>query len=664
MNKLRKKRVIKLYDYQGVAYRKVVKALVLTARALMVMATGLGKTIVAAFVAKRFMKKKDDTLLFLCHDTGILDQAYSIFKEMLGERFTYTKFYGGRKDWNADDHNFVFATFQSMQAHLEDKKRKNIFSRRHFKYVIVDESHHSEADTYAPVIHYFISLWKLGMTATPDREDAKDIRKIFGNEVVNYPLAEGIAKGWLTPVDYRVLADGIDTEALRELCRQVNDEGLRITKEDINKKVFVRLRTKKQCNIIRRDTLGGQKAIVFCRNIEHLRHVASLLPSSVMMHSNQSNEANAESLRKFKNGKARHMLVVDKFNEGMDVPNTRFLNFLRATKSRRIFLQQLGRGLRKSSGKKKLIVRDFVANIDRIQEVQQLMLEIQEFVSNGSKKRENSPFDPFHVEGTGFKFDFTQNVRDLLIVLEKSTKSFYLTWEESSKVAISFGIKSRSLYKKMYKLDPRLPAHPDRFYTDFPGWYKFLGINKTITVRTSEIYKTWKVASKAAKALGASSDYSYRKIYKKDPKLPAHPDRYYKDFPGLSVFLGIKFVKRVVNVKYKTWKEASNACKKIGIKTGNREYRRRYSEDSKLPSSPHRFYTDFPGWYKFLGKEVIEKKDSYKTWEEASRVCINAGVPSGSFYRKHYKEISAHLPGRPEGVYKNFPGWSKFLGKK
>ncbi len=637
--------IIKLYDYQQIAFTNLVAALKTNFRALMVMATGLGKTILSIEVVKQFITPKD-RILFLCHDNGILNKAHKDYKKYFGNAYTYAKFYGEGKDWEADRHNFVFATFQSILANLRDEKTKQkLFSRKHFTFIVVDESHHAQAETFAEVVNYFKPKYKLGMTATPDREDGANIRDIFGKEIVDIRLPEAVANNWLTPIDYKVLSDGLDEEKIREVCKEVLEDNVRLTEKQINEKIFIKVRTQEQCKIVQRYS-KTQKAIVFCENIEHLHHVASILPSSVTIHSEQGAKVNDFNFDLFEHGHVQHVIVVDKFNEGIDIPDTELLVFLRSTNSERIFLQQLGRGLRPVEGKEKVTVLDFVANIDRIKQVTKLTEEIERIATTSMLGKESHAINTsLYVEGKGFKFDFSDQIVNLLSVFERLEQDFYSTWQEASKAALKLGIDSLITYRQKYKDDPRLPSLPRRSYQNFPGWPVFLGREE------KDFYPTWEEASQYAIALGIKSSIEYYERYKEDKRLPSSPPQFYQNFPGWPVFLG-----REEKDFYPTWEEASRAALKLGIDSQG-TYHQKYKEDKRLPSSPHRGYQNFPGWSVFLDVE----KDFYPTWEEASRAALKLGIDSQGTYHQKYKD-DPRLPSTPRVFYQNFPGWSVFLG--
>lgn len=537
---------INLYDYQEVAYNKIIVALRKYSRALLVMATGLGKTVVSAKIVEYFLSQLQSKpkILFLCHDTGILEQCFLKYQNILGDKYTYARFYGQKKNWNADKHNFVFATFQS--------KPHQFFRASHFDYIIVDESHHAKAETYDEVLDYFNVKWELGMTATPDREDQKDIRDRFGDEVVNYSLAEAIANGWVTPIEYKVMSDGIDKEILQQLVQDILVEEIKVNEKQLNDWIFVRSRTEVQCREILNYTNQNLKAIVFCNNIMHLEHVYAHLPNSVVVHSGQSAKMNALAIAQYEAGIVHHILVVDKFNEGIDLPDTDVLVFLRGTDSFRIWAQQLGRGLRKFLNKEKVIVLDFVANIERIRDVKKLVSDIASFQKTKADFDETKINAPLHIEGNGFIFDFTEEIVSVLSMLDymASTEPVesYKTWQEASQALKKIGIKTRTEYWERYKENKKLPASPNVFYSDFPGWTSYLSFIihedipdgwMTLTSLSKEIDKD----VQTVRSLVGSLPYDYKQKHIKKYKTKKSGFRECHS-PELIVFLKNKYKKK------------------------------------------------------------------------------------------------------------------------
>ncbi len=379
----------------------------LTAReALIVMATGLGKTFVSALWAKQHLAKGKRGI-FLCHEIGILEQSLEAFREVLGDRFSFGVYNGSKRSMHVD---LLFATFQSIRGKLSQ------FPADSYAFEIVDESHHGKAPTFEPVIKHFSVRYLLGMTATPDRMDLEDIREIFGKEVVNIPLEKAITKGWLTPFEYHIVTDNIDQEVLSQLLEKAGHTRKRITLKDINRTLFVRARDKKIAETIRS---YGLKTIIFCRNIAHAERFRKFLPGAEVYHSKRSAEQNRATLRRFRSGQCRYILTVNKFNEGMDIPDAELIVFLRTTESLTIFLQQLGRGLRLRPGKKKVIVLDFVANAERMLMLREVM-KTMGMKTPGMREREGGRRPVIHISGRGFTFEFTNRQVNLFRLLERT----------------------------------------------------------------------------------------------------------------------------------------------------------------------------------------------------------------------------------------------------
>lgn len=684
--------------YQKQAVPKIKKALSEKGRALVVMATGLGKTITSALCVDEEIERGRG--VFLAHSNEILKHARNEFKRVYNNQIALGTFHGYKKDFSPM--NVLFASFQTM------KKWKSHFPKNVFRWMIVDESHHGQAPTFKKVITYFNVEKLLGITATPNRKDKHDIRDIFGKEVVDYTLEEAIAKRWLPPIEYHVVTDTLDDAVLKSLTRQVLQEGERISLSELNHRVFIRARDQKVAEIIHSHS---KKAIIFCRNIRHIKHFLSFLDDAAVYHSKQSREKNQEALKKLRNGEIKRLLVVNAFNEGVDVPDVEVVVFYRATESETIFRQQLGRGLR--LGKEKLIVLDFVANIERIVAVKQLSNEVKKIQEEelGTKAvHEGEGGNLVHIEGKGFDFTFSDKAVDLLKIFERIKAEFYPTWQDASKATRLLSISSAQKYWEEYKKDPRLPRKPYCVYPDFPGWKIFLKGNNykpwgfyqtckqaSISARRLRIsspreyhkrykedtqlpsspdqkyhdfpgwpeflrgesrnyYLTWQRASKGAKRLGIQTWGEYRFRYNKDPRLPPCPNRRYKDFPGFSIFLG----NRNLENYYRTCQQAITAVRKLGVKSST-EYKSKYKKDPKLSSAPDQKYHDFPGWIKFLGKK--EKPKFYSTWQKASRAVTDLKFKSVSQYRIGYRK-DPKLYSSPDISYKNFPGWKIFLGKE
>src|SRR3989344_840932 len=391
------------HNYQSDAIVKVCNALEAKRRALVVMATGTGKTVVGAFAIKELLKLGRG--LFLCHNNRILEQSMEQFREVLGQEVTLGVFHGEKKHW--DEVDILFASFQTFVDW------KHAFFENEFRFVIVDESHHSQAITFKEVIKYFKPQELIALTATPDRMDQKDIREIFGQEVVNITLEEAIGKGWLAQVEYRLVTDNLNHWELKKLAREVLEAGKKISLKQLNETIFIKARDEKVAETIL--SYGKKKTIVFCESIAHAENFQKFLPRSKVYHSKVGKGTNTETLLEFRRGECQCILVVDKFNEGIDIPDAELIVFLRCTDSKTIFLQQLGRGLRKTLNKGKVIVLDFVANADRVMMIREMGERVRSFTLDIAILEK----DPLHIKGDSFHFIFSDEQVDLFEVLQR-----------------------------------------------------------------------------------------------------------------------------------------------------------------------------------------------------------------------------------------------------
>jgi len=355
--------------------------------ALLVLATGLGKTLVAAWDLKNQIKKGQKAL-FLVHRKDILIDNAEKFHAVINpkeERFKFGIYFEGKKfDKNVD---IVFSTFQTLRKHHKD------ISPKYFDYIIIDEAHHSPAQTYAELIAYFQPRFLLGITATPKRiakQDNEFIESAFGKPLVDLDLAEALIKKYVSPVKYSVFCDNIDYEKLQSVKKKLSIDQLNRSyfiptkDEDIEKIIFAE-----------KGKLGNPKTIIFCPSIRYINSVKSvgLFSDAEVYHSNMSDFDRQIIFRRFKLGKIRTLLVVSMFDEGIDIPDANLVVFLRTTYSPTIFFQQLGRGLRKAKGKKFLRVLDFVGAMSKLKKAINVfghLLIIQDFVEKVEKQKQFS----------------------------------------------------------------------------------------------------------------------------------------------------------------------------------------------------------------------------------------------------------------------------------
>ncbi len=313
--------------------------------ALLYHATGTGKTVTAAADARRVGGKT----LFLVNALKLVDQAKERFHDVWPTARTGRYTGSHRPDGEVD---VLFATMQSVVNHLDE------FDPCQFDYVIVDECHHSASKSYAAILGYFKPSFTLGLTATPERADGEDILHIFKNAAHKMDLETAVKRGILAPVRCFRVKTNIDLASVR-----IN--GIRYNSLDLETKLFIPER-----NALIRDTYleyaRGRRAVVFCASVKHAELIADLLNDAGIATAAVSGrvpEAQRNSiLSRYERGDIRVLCACDLLNEGWDSPCTEVLFMARPTMSKTIYLQQLGRGVRRHAGKESLLVFDFVDN--------------------------------------------------------------------------------------------------------------------------------------------------------------------------------------------------------------------------------------------------------------------------------------------------------------
>ncbi|SDT09931.1 Superfamily II DNA or RNA helicase [Paenibacillaceae bacterium GAS479] len=314
-------------------------------KAMVVMATGLGKTYLAGFFAQRFQR-----VLFIAHREEILLQAQRTFQRIMPER-TFGLFNGMNKDGDAD---CVFASIYTLGM----KKHRESFKPDHFDLVVVDEFHHAAAMSYQSLIHYFKPQFLLGITATPDRMDGKDVYALCdGNVAYQLHFIEAIRRGWLAPFHYYGVYDDTDYSAIRWLGTHYDDEQLTSAqlKTEMAEKIFDAWSRHKQT-----------RSIGFCSSIRQADFLAEYFQDKGMraasLHSRAIGITREDAISLLDKQELDILFTVDLFNEGVDIPSVDTLLFVRPTESLTVFTQQVGRGLRMSEQKSHCTIIDLIGN--------------------------------------------------------------------------------------------------------------------------------------------------------------------------------------------------------------------------------------------------------------------------------------------------------------
>lgn len=350
-------------------------------KGLVVAATGIGKTYLSAFDSAKYNK-----ILFVAHREEIIKQAAQSFKNVRNSD-DIGFFYSNQKDTK---NSFIFALVQTLGK--EQYLNEEYFSKDYFDYIIVDEFHHAVSSNYKKIIDYFTPKFLLGLTATPERLDSKDVFALCDyNMVYEVRLKDAINKGWLVPFRYY----GIYDETVN-----YEDIDYKNGKYD-DKQLEEALMLNKRGEVILNHYLkyNSKRAIGFCTSRHHAEYMAKVfnennIPSAAV-YSGEKGEYSEErniALSKLTSGELKVIFSVDMFNEGLDVPAIDMVMFLRPTQSPTIFLQQLGRGLRKFKDKKYLNVLDFIGNYKKANLVP-FLLSGKEYSASECKKNKQGDYE-------------------------------------------------------------------------------------------------------------------------------------------------------------------------------------------------------------------------------------------------------------------------------
>jgi superfamily II DNA or RNA helicase/HKD family nuclease len=322
---------------------------------LVVAATGTGKTLLAAFDYERLAKeyRGSPTFLFVAHREDILRQSRDAFRAVMRDGDFGELNVGSEK---AGEWRQVFASVQSLSS-----KNLSDFDPARFDVIVMDEFHHAEAPTYLRILDHFRPRQLIGLTATPERTDGKNVIDRFGSPTYELRLWHALDRKLLCPFHYFGVDDQTDLSELNwtggkyvdsDLERQYVDRG------DARAAVIIRELKEKVAD------LDEMRTVAFCATIAHAEFMAKRFGDAGLdakaLHSGMSHDDRKALVKKFRVGEQPIICTVDLFNEGIDIPEINTVLFLRPTESATVFIQQLGRGLRNHHDKGALTVLDFV----------------------------------------------------------------------------------------------------------------------------------------------------------------------------------------------------------------------------------------------------------------------------------------------------------------
>ena len=315
-------------------------------KALVVAATGSGKTYLAAFDARNFSPNR---LLYIVHRDTILNDALNTFKKIFGYEHTYGFYTGRKQDLDVD---FIFASSSMIARHLDEFKKDT------FDYIIYDEVHHIMAESGQKIFTYFEPIFLLGLTATPERMDDKNVLELFENNVpFELRLRDAIINDLVVPFHYYAIRDEFADYSSNDKAVIAREISKNINVEFIASQIELRKEPNKKL-----------KCLAFCSSIEHSKIMAQgfndIGYNAIALTGSNNLGERIVAFKELQDDSKQLEIIctVDILNEGVDIPSVNMVLFLRPTESQTIFLQQLGRGLRKYPDKEYVTVLDFIGN--------------------------------------------------------------------------------------------------------------------------------------------------------------------------------------------------------------------------------------------------------------------------------------------------------------
>ncbi|MFF2855480.1 DEAD/DEAH box helicase family protein [Peribacillus sp. NPDC058002] len=427
-------------------------------KALVVMATGLGKTYLAGFFARNFKR-----VLFIAHLEEILYQAKKSFQTVMPEESS--SIYNGKVKERHGQTIFASIYTLSMQRHLR------VFDPEEFDLIIVDEFHHAAAESYQRVLDYFKPKFLLGITATPDRNDNKDVYAICGGNVAfRMDFLEAIQRNWLAPFKYFGVYDDTDYSQVTWLGNRYDEKELLQLqlRDEMAEKVLSAWKDKRKTR-----TIG------FCSSIKQADFLSDFFNQkgyrAISLHSRQKDINRDDAISQLAAGDLDIIFSVNLFNEGVDIPAVDTLLFVRPTESLTVFTQQIGRGLRLHDSKDHCVIIDLIGNY-RNADVKLSLFDIN------LSKQKTKTIEPIVSELCDIKLDI--QVINLLKEMAKKKQP------RRDKLVNDYHILKQELGRRPSYLELHLKGASDspHYRQEFSSYYGFLEYAKELSERESEIY--------------------------------------------------------------------------------------------------------------------------------------------------------------------------------
>ncbi len=421
-------------------------------KAILISATGSGKTFLSAFDVRRFAPEK---FLFIVHREQIARESMHKFRQVLGPSIS-ASLLGGK---NRYDRDAVF-TFAMIQTLSRDNTLHS-FDRDEFDYIVVDEVHHAGAASYEKVLSYFTSSFLLGMTATPERTDGYDIYRLFDHNIAyEIRLNQALEADLLCPFHYYGISN-LSVEQTRY--------------EDISR--FRDLGEQQQVNTIMdaitRYSVPGRRrrGLIFVSRNEHARELSDMLNrrglSTLPLSGADSDEERNRAFDRLEKGELEYLIAVDILNEGIDIPSLNQILLLRPTQSAIIFVQQMGRGLRKFRGKEFLTVIDFIGNYRNNYLIPVALFGDTTYRKDTLRKLVSTGSLGIHGVST-VNFDRIARERIYQSINDASFKTLKLLKEEYTRVKLKMGrVPSMTDFLAHGAISPLLFIEYSRNYYDF-----------------------------------------------------------------------------------------------------------------------------------------------------------------------------------------------------